>query len=760
VKTPSAPASDARVDSVPLLRPLAGVFLATVFFYLPALFNSFIWNDSDYVTAVGLRSFHGLARIWTEVGATQQYYPLLHSAFWVEYHLWGEHPLGYHITNVLLHAVSAVLLALVLDRLLALKAPVAVGTKTAGAPRWDFSGTAWICALLFALHPVHVESVAWITEEKNTLSLVFYLVAALAYLRFDAERSAKTYFLATGLFFCSLLCKTVTASLPAALLVAFWWRRGRLQLRRDVLPLVPWIVCGAAGGLFSGWVERNYGGARGTYFDIPAIERVLVAGRAVCFYAAHVIFPAGLNFIYPRWELSAAAAWQWLFPAVVAAVGFVLWGLRARNRAPLAAFLIFTGSLFPALGFVNLYGARYSWVWDHWQYLPDVGLMALGSAAIAALLNKVARRFPKAKGVGAAVIALLLGTLTWAHCGMFRDNITLYKETIARNPGCWMAYNNLGCELDALPSGREEAISLYEKSLSINPDNAEAHNSLGSDLEKMPGHLTEAIAQYREALRIAPDFGAAHFDLGNALGKEGRTVDSIAEYRLAVQLSPKNAQAYYNLGNALSANGQNNEAASVLQEALRLNPDFAQAHNNLGLVLEKIPGQAAGALAEFEAALRIDPAIPESHANEGLALSVIPGRLDDAVGQYEEAIRLNPDYANAHFYLANALVQKGQVPEAIVHYQEALRVQPDLAEASNNLGMVLCRMGRPSEGMGYIDKAIQLKPGFAPAHFTRGVALLQSGRRDEAAEEFEKVLELRPGDPAALHMLQVARAGQ
>jgi hypothetical protein len=226
------------------------IFCATVVAYLPALSNDFIWNDSDYVTAPVLRSLEGLARTWTKVGATQQYYPLLHSAFWVQHRLLGDHPLGYHLVTLLLHAGSA---------------------------------------LLFALHPVHVESVAWITEQKNTLSLAFYLAAAAVYLRFDEMRRLRTYAAALALFVASLGCKTVTATLPAALLVIFWWKRGRLGWRRDVRPLLPWLALGAVAGLFSNWVEETYLGAKGANFNLPALGRVLVAGRAIWFYAGKLI---------------------------------------------------------------------------------------------------------------------------------------------------------------------------------------------------------------------------------------------------------------------------------------------------------------------------------------------------------------------------------------------------------------------------------------------------------------------------------------
>ena len=361
--SPAPPTAPPKVSPRSLMLG-AFVFAVTLLAYLPAVRAGFIWNDSDYVTAPALQSLAGLWRIWSEVGATEQYYPLLHSAFWVEHRLWGDAPLAYHVVNILLHAGAACLFAAVLRRL-----------TVPGA---------WLAALLFALHPVCVESVAWISEQKNTLSLVFYLAAALAYLRFHETRSKPAYYFATALFLCALLSKTTTATLPAALLVVFWWRRGRIEWSRDVRPLIAWFVFAAALGLFSAWVEKNFIGAEGGEFALTLLQRGLLAGRIVWFYLGKLLLPLDLIFIYPRWTMDATLPWQWLFSLGLLALFAVLWRLRGRSRAPLAVLLLFAGTLFPVLGFFNLYGFLFSFVADHWQYLPCLALLA----AAAALLSR------------------------------------------------------------------------------------------------------------------------------------------------------------------------------------------------------------------------------------------------------------------------------------------------------------------------------------------------------------------------------------
>ena len=294
---------------------------ATLLAYLPALRGGLLWDDNMHVTRADLQGLHGLWRIWFDLGATQQYYPLLHSAFWLEHRFWGDAVLGYHLTNVLLHAASACLLVMIVRRL-------------------SLPG-AWLAGFVFALHPVCVEAVAWISEQKSTLSGVFYLAAALTYLHFDRTRRKSQYFTALGLFVLALMCKTVTATLPAAMLVVFWWQRGRLAYRRDVLPLVPWLAVGAAAGLFTAWVESTPQliGAQGPQYALTLPQRLLLAGRVPWFYAWKVLWPANLMFTYPRWKIDSGDLRQYLFPMGLAALAVALGLLARKNRGPMAGFL-------------------------------------------------------------------------------------------------------------------------------------------------------------------------------------------------------------------------------------------------------------------------------------------------------------------------------------------------------------------------------------------------------------------------------------
>jgi tetratricopeptide (TPR) repeat protein len=540
IRTPS------RAPATASWGVVAAIFGCTLLAYWPAVHAAFIWNDSDYVTAPPLRSLHGLWRIWFEVGATQQYYPLLHSAFWVQHQLWGDAPAGYHLVNIFLHATAACLFAVVLQRL-----------AVPGA---------WLAGVVFALHPVCVESVAWVTEQKNTLSLVFYLLAALVYLRFDVHRKASHYALALALFGCALLSKTTTATLPPALLVAFWWQRGRIDGRRDVVPLLPWFAAAATMGLFSAWVERTYIGADGANFALSFLQRGLLAGRIIWFYVGKFFWPADLIFIYPRWDVAPALAWHWLFSLGVLAVLGAAWAWRGRSRAPLATALLFAGSLFPVLGFFNVFGFTYSFVADHWQYLPCLALVAPAAAGLTRLL---ARHAKPVRATAVGLLVVMLGLLSWRQSRMYNDIETFYRTTIAQNPDCWMAYNNLGRQLANDRTRLPEAISLFEQSLALHPTNTEALSNLGLALTQTD-QPAAAITRLNEAVRLNPKFFQAYNNLGFALSRTGRLEESAAAFARAAQLNPTVPQIFDNWGKICQALGRAAEAEQHFAEAARL----------------------------------------------------------------------------------------------------------------------------------------------------------------------------------------------
>lgn len=646
---------------------------AVLITYLKVWHAGFIWDDGGHVTRPDLRPLEGLWRIWFKPGATQQYYPVLHSFFWVEHRLWGDVASGYHLANLLLHSVVAFLLYRVLRRL-----------QVRGAH---------IAALAFALHPVCVESVAWISEQKNTLSAVFYLMATLAYLQFDENRGRRQYFAASALFGLALLSKSVTATLPAALLVIFWWKRGRLSWRRDFLPLLPWFGVAAASGAMTSWMERTYIGAQGTVYALNFTDRLLVAGRAVWFYAGKLIWPINLIFIYPHWAIDGRVAWQYAFPIAAFAVLLTFFLIRRAARGPLAAALLFVGTLFPALGFVNVYPFVYSFVADHFQYLAA----AIAISATCSGLTIVAGRFPRfgqeTLKILAGCVLAILAALSAFQCSMYSDVETLWLTTISRNPGSWMAYRNLG---DAyLKDGRvDDAIADYKAAVAIDPSLAESHNDLGVAFFHA-GKLDDAVAQFRLVLDRGDANAEAHNNLGNVFASQRRFADAVAQYQEAVEIDPSDTGAHYNLGNALMRLGRVNDAIGEYQKTLALSPGDVDGHYNLASAFLG-QGKLDNALSEYRRTLELNPSNANAHMNLG-AIFLQKGLLGDAIVEFKEAINIDSGYADARFNLANAFMQAGRLDEAIDQFQKILEENPNDTEASRSLGIALSRRGKIEE---------------------------------------------------------------
>jgi tetratricopeptide (TPR) repeat protein len=576
--------------------------VVTMLAYQPAWQGGFVWDDEQNIASPELRSLDGLRRIWFQPRATQQYQPLHYSSSWLQQRLIGNSPTGYHLVNLLLH-IGCVVLVLKILRFL----------RVPGAE---------LAAIIFALHPVNVETVAWIAERKNTLSGLFGLAASLWYLKFDESRDGRekggpqgrgyrNYALAIGLFVLGLLTKTSIVALPLAWLAIFWWKRGAISWRRDIVPVVPFVFLSAVTGLMTRGVEYGNIAYRARDLDFSFLDRCLIAGRAFWFQLSKLLWPSNLIFVYPRWDINAGVWWQYLFPLAVLALLGILWSLRRWSRAPLAGVLVYILLLLPTLGFFNIYFFLYSFVADHWQYLACLGIITPCASGIVLL----AERFKPWQGwlePGITlVIAGVLFVVTSHQSRMYSDTETLYRATITRNPACWMAQVNLG-------------IILYQNT-----------------------RIPEAMELFRQASGIKP--AVAHYGLGNAVMQKGRTSEAIEEYR----------------------------------QALRIDPDYAEAHNNLGAAFF-LAGQISAAIDQYEQALRLDPGYAMAHNNLGYAL-VQTGRASEAIDHFQQALQANPNSADAHNNLGTALAQMGRTPEAIAEFKAALRINPGYTDARNNL---------------------------------------------------------------------------
>ena len=564
--------------------------------YLPIFRGGFIWDDDSYVTRnETLQSFDGLVEIWSNPKASPQYYPLVFTTFWIENQIWGLKAPGYHIVNVVLHAVSAVLLW----RLL-------VGLAVPGA---------WIAAAIFAVHPVHVESVAWIAERKNVLSGVFYFLALAAYLRFrpltsDPKRGSRFgYPAAFFLFVAALLSKTVTCSLPAAILLLIWWRRGRIRVF-DVLPLIPMFFVGLAFAALTTHLERTHVGAEKIDWQLFIPERCVIAGRALWFYLAKLIAPVNLSFVYPRWlpdsgnGLHLAAPIAWLLM-----LGLLLAFQRRMGRGPAAAMFYFSGTLLPALGFIDVFPFKYSFVADHFQYLASIGPIVLVAAALTRFsrtgIDSNQVRPSPLRPVLATAVVLLFAGLTLSRSIVFQSEEAVWRDTLAKNDAAWSAHQNLG-------------VLLEER-----------------------GETEEAVAHFRRAIELAPGEFGPHVSFAIALDQLGRPDEALAAFDRALALNPESWTAHYNLAGTLARLGRELEALNHLEDAAHLAPEPSPAHFNRGVLLEKLD------------------------------------RPREALAAYREAVRARPSWIKPRLAAARCHARLGENTDALKLVRDALRVSPN-----------------------------------------------------------------------------------
>lgn len=678
-KTQDRPERLRRTGEDPLRRARgvllgAALVLLVLIVYWPALQGAFIWDDGQHVLHNPvLRSWQGLWDLWFRPTSIPQYYPLVHTTFWIEHRLWGLRVEGYHAVNMLLHAASAVLVWRVLLRL--------------GAPG------AWFAAALFAVHPVHVETVAWITERKNVLSLACALGSMLAYLHFDPPGAAAPgrrkwawYALSLGLFLSALLSKTVVASLPAVLLVVYWWKEGRFL--KHAPALAPFFAAGVALGAVTVWLEATHVGARGEEFGLTAVERVLLAGRAAWFYASKLVAPYPLMFFYPRWDVDAAAAWQYAFPAAALALLAGLWGTRRRiGRGPLAAALVFGGVLTPALGFVDVFPFRYSYVADHFQYHASIALLALFAAGLTALAARYGARARWAPVAALLAILAVLGALARSRTHVFADVRALYEDTLAHNPDCWAAHGNLG---DYWLNRRE---------------------------------FDAAMREFRAALETAPPTAAwqMHLSLGNCLQELKRPEEALVEYDQALAGCPPEKLwiPHLHKANCLQQLDENARALEHYREAMRREPTALNADNrlNLAICLQRL------------------------------------GRYDEAIEQFHQSLALDPNSGwVAYFSLGRCLDEAGRAEEALPHLRRALGMEPRYLPIRTSLARALFHAGLPAEARRELE--VNLDPRLPPvvrveALLLQGEMFRAEGREEQARAAFRAALEIDPQNAPA-----------
>ena len=560
--------------------------------YLPAmLWGGFVWDDHIWNQSQAVLEWSGLGTIWSwpsRIHREVHYWPLTYTTFWLEHKIWGLEPAGYHIVNVLLHLFNSLLLWRLLLRL-------------------SMPG-AWVVAAVFAAHPLHVESVAWIIERKDVLSGLFYLTAVLAWLRFLEQPRPWRYGLALLLFVAGLLSKSIVVTLPAALLIVQWWKTDRIT-GKDLQRLAPFFLVAliiTAGDLYS------YDSGRHD-FDYSWPERLLIASRALWFYAGKLVWPIDLSVIYPLWNISLGIPWAWLYLAAALALAAVLWLTRHRiGRGPLAGALFFAVTLSPALGFVNYGYMHYSLAADRFQYLAGIGVMAVIIGAAVHGARRLSGGFKMTATGLLMVLPALLGAATWCQAGIYRHNLSFFSHIVSLNPMARNAHLNLSKALmraDRL----EEALAAARIALKQRPDEARSYTWVGHVLANLK-RLDEAEENFQRALEIDPsrkkEIRGLVF-LGR-MSWQWEQIEAAERYlRRALELDPRNREALEYLARSYLSRKRYREALDLYRKLAEVDPDNATTHNNIAGLLYYL-GQSEAAVRSFEQALSLDPTLEEA----------------------------------------------------------------------------------------------------------------------------------------------------
>ncbi len=628
---------------------LVPALIAVVTFatFLPALHNQFVnWDDDkNFLENPHYRGLGWTQLSWMWTTHLGHYIPLTWMTFGLDYLLWGMNPLGYHLTNLLLHAANAVVFFFITRRLLtrALPSPSERGHTLAVS--------AAFAALVFAIHPLRVESVAWATERRDVLSGLFYLSAVLAYLRAcdREERGRGWYWGAVALFAGALLSKSMAVNLPVVLMILDVYPLRRLgesigwrskPARRIYVEKIPFVLLAAAASAIAVMAQFSIHAALPlAQLSVPG--RLAVSAYGLSFYLGKMIVPVNLS---PLYELPRTVS-PWAMPFILSfglavAITAIVLSLRRRMLGLPAAWLAYLVVLLPVLG---IFQSGPQIAADRYTYLAGLGWAILAGAGLLSSWSRLPFLL-----IGLVVfIPVGLGTLTWNQVHVWHDSKTLWAHALA-----------------------------------IDPNSSVAQNDFGEALAQQ-GKLAEAIEHYRQALNIKPDYADAHYNLGGALAQQGKLADAIHHYQRALQITPGDADAQTNWGGALAQQGKLAEAAEHYQQALRIKPDHAAAHNNWGAALTR-QGNLAEAIEHYRQAVNIKPDYADAHYNLGGALAQ-QGKLADAIHHYQRALQITPDDADAHIHWGLALAQQGRLAEAIEHYRQALRINPGHADAQSNL---------------------------------------------------------------------------
>ena len=709
---------------------------AVIAAYGQMIHHDFInFDDGEYITDnPHVRT--GLSKeniVWAFTAFhSNNWHPLTWLSHALDCQLFGLNPGMHHIVNLLLHIANSILLFLLF--------------KIMTGELWQ---SAFIAAL-FALHPMHVESVAWASERKDVLGAFFWILTMLAYLRYVRQPKLSRYFLIILLFTAGLMAKPMLVTLPFVLLLTDYWPLKRLIIKEKYYSILyeklPLFFLAAASGIVTIFAQKSGGQVR----SLDTFPLGIRIGNSLISYIKYIlklIYPQNLAFHYPYPDP---------FPVGQAMIaGFVLIALsvsiiRQRQQRPylLMGWLWYLGTLVPVIGLVQVATQAYS---DRYSYIPFIGLSLIIAWGIADLMEKWTHR-RIILGIASGLLLIIWTVASYIQTSYWKNSIRLFTHTLNVTENNYLAHNSLGAALEE--QGRlDEAISNFREALQIKPDGTQAYYNMGVALEKQ-GKYDDSLKYLSEAVRLKPDFVNALYNLGIALKRRGDIQGAAKYFSQAVRLRPDFADAHNNLGTALSLMGKNDEAIRHYHESIRLRPDYAEAYNNLGTAL-KSQGKYESAMQSYQKALEINPKFSEAHLNWGIALGTL-GDHNAAALHFAEAVRLKPDFADAHYSLGVALSRLGKNDQAMQHYQEALRLKPNFAVVHFNIGVLLAAQGDLKKAAEHFSEAVRIKPDYAEAYNNLGTIFALENNFKQAIVYYSKALEINPNLKDAAEKLEQA----
>jgi len=715
------------------------ILLLAVAAYIPAVTGRFVGDDKALIIDdARVQSADGLWNIWAARGGTT-YSPVTTSVFWVQWRLWGTHTAGYHLATLLMHGLAAALVFLTLRRL---KVPGAL-----------------VAAAIFAVHPVNVESAAWICQLKNTLAMVFFLLTILAYLKFErrTERLAghmdvKWYVVSLVLFALALLSRPAVVMLPVVLLGLAWWRRSRVA-RRDLVRSVPFFALSLGIGLVTMSVR-----AIGENPIRPEVEgfftKLAISGMAVWFYLYKAVVPLGLSFVYPRWQVDGGAVVSYVPVVLLAGCFAALWLARKTwwGRPVLAATGYFVIVLFPLLGFFDNSYWSHSLVADRYQYFSLVAVIALAVAGGAKLFGSPGTQRGNAGLAVAVTGVVVLAALTWHRAGLFADPVAIWQDTVNRNPDSWYTRNGLGGALlrSERPDRFDRAGEHLARALALTKDEVGVWMNNGVLLYQT-GQFRGAVAYCREALRLDQGHVPAHMQIGEALVGLGEYNEAIKHYTEAIRLRPYAVAGYVGLAAALREANRVDEAVKYLTYALKLEPWNFELHVEMGVALATGERLAESGDA-FAAAVAINPDNAYARYCLGRIFNEL-GRSDEALEHLRICVRLAPDVSGVYFELGRAMKAGGNALAAAEHFAMALQLDPDSDEAAELLTGTLIGMGRYAEAAEQLGRTIMLRPDHVPHRLRLVRVLLKQGKGAEAVGQYREIIDRNGGSPETVSAL-------